>query len=76
MITYRQYQTSCHAAGGETQTEAAAKMTNLASFETGFLDSVLDGLRKEAAMAATFAEYQPIRHQIRRFRLVRLTRPL
>lgn len=68
--TYAQRRTHAHDVGGETQTEATAKITDsvLKRSSLGFLYSVLSGLESEAAVCHTESDYAEVRAQIVRVR--------
>lgn len=75
MTSYSQLAANAHAAGGETQTEATAKISDtrvhqLARSRSGraFLASIERDLMAEARVAFTDREYIPIRAQIVRVR--------
>lgn len=68
--TYAQIARARHEAGGETQTEATAKISDrvLRKSSVGFLNSILGTLQDEANSATTLGEYGDIREQIVRVR--------
>lgn len=68
MTTYAQMKSAAHAAGGETQTEATAKMTNLYGKPANFLFSILTSLNAEAAACHTEHDYVQVRAQVGRVR--------
>lgn len=73
-ITYAQMRRNAHAAGGETMTEAAAKMRGLGRLSTAFLSSVLADLRREAQACTSMADYAEVRSQVDRFRSILISR--
>jgi len=62
--TYAQIAANAHAAGGETQTEATAKMRRLASKPPMFLHAILEHLQREAEACTTMEQYNAVRAQI------------
>lgn len=63
MHTYNHIAAAAHAVGGQTQTEATARMTRLASKSIRFLWYVLADLRREAEACTTEAQYALVREQ-------------